>query len=259
MYLRKGRHLLALRAVKHAQRVAGAGDPLGHSMLVRLCLAAQRAQQPAAATASNGTGGEAAAAAAAAATAAAAAQAVLVQGLLGEQLAVLLGSGGSVSSSDVAQYHERWAAQHRGASLRHAAAAAELGAELRPQGGREAAVQALLAGEEEERAGVQPGGTQQGRVCAPPRAPPQPCLRGAPTSCHAPPAADVEGAPHAACVEVHALLAGKLGDAAAADAWRTKCAATFRWSRYFGGADVVPLPEAGLAEGLAEGLAKVAL
>lgn len=216
VYLRKGRHLLALRAVKHAQRVAGVDDPLAHSMLVRLGLAAQRVQQPAAATTANGTGGEADAAAAEAAAAAAAAQAALVQGLLGEQLAFLLGSGGSISSSDVAHYHESWAARHGGASLRHAAASAELGAELRPEGGREAAVQALLA-------------------------------------------ADVEGAPHAACVEVHALLAGKLGDAAAADTWRTKCAASFRWSRYFGGADMAPLPEAGLAEGLAEGLAKVAL
>ena len=39
VYLRKGRLLLALRAVKCAHALAGRDDPVAHSMLVRLCKA----------------------------------------------------------------------------------------------------------------------------------------------------------------------------------------------------------------------------
>lgn len=39
VYMRKGRLLLALRAVKHARALAGRDDPTAHCMLVRVCKA----------------------------------------------------------------------------------------------------------------------------------------------------------------------------------------------------------------------------
>lgn len=45
VYLRKGRLLLALSAVKRALAVAGASDPTAHNLVIRFALAAQRVQQ----------------------------------------------------------------------------------------------------------------------------------------------------------------------------------------------------------------------
>ena len=55
------------------------------------------------------------------------------------------------------------------------------------------------------------------------------------------------------------LLAGKLGDAAAAQQWREKCAAAFRWSRVFGGAEVVAVEPRPEVNGVAEKVAALAV
>lgn len=47
------------------------------------------------------------------------------------------------------------------------------------------------------------------------------------------------GASHADCLAAHELLSGPLGAADAAEQWRKACAAHFRWSAAFGGADCV--------------------
>ena len=50
------------------------------------------------------------------------------------------------------------------------------------------------------------------------------------------------GASHADCLAAHELLGGPLGAADAAEQWRQACAAHFRWSAAFGGADRVAVP-----------------
>lgn len=47
VYMRKGRLLLSLQAVKHALKLAGAGHPDVHRLIVRLCQAVQQQQQQA--------------------------------------------------------------------------------------------------------------------------------------------------------------------------------------------------------------------
>ena len=50
------------------------------------------------------------------------------------------------------------------------------------------------------------------------------------------------GGSHADCLAAHELLSGPLGAAEAAEQWRQACAAHFRWSAAFGGADCVTVP-----------------
>ena len=45
VYMRKGRLLLSLQAVKHALKLAGAAHPDVHRLIVRLCQAVQQQQQ----------------------------------------------------------------------------------------------------------------------------------------------------------------------------------------------------------------------
>jgi hypothetical protein len=76
------------------------------------------------------------------------------------------------------------------------------------------------------------------------------------------PAGGTAGASHKDCEEAYELLRGKLGDAASAEQWRQQCAAAFAWSRYFGGADCVPLPsaaESAAVNGVAEKVAALAV
>jgi len=47
VYMRKGRLLLSLQAVKHALKLAGAAHPDVHRLIVRLCKAVQQQQQQA--------------------------------------------------------------------------------------------------------------------------------------------------------------------------------------------------------------------
>ena len=47
VYMRKGRLLLSLQAVKHALKLAGAAHPDVHRLIVRLCQAVQQQQQQA--------------------------------------------------------------------------------------------------------------------------------------------------------------------------------------------------------------------
>ena len=83
------------------------------------------------------------------------------------------------------------------------------------------------------------------------------CSKGvSPDFAQMPAAAGPGGASHKDAQAVHQLLKGGLGDEAAAERWRQQCAAVFRWSRYFGGADCVALEaEAAVDTGAANGVA----
>ncbi|GAB4819491.1 hypothetical protein N2152v2_006537 [Parachlorella kessleri] len=72
------------------------------------------------------------------------------------------------------------------------------------------------------------------------------------------------GAAHKDAQAVHQLLKAGLRDEAGAEQWRQQCAAVFRWSRYFGGADCVALAaeaatDSGTANGVAEKVAALAV
>lgn len=126
MYLRQGKLLLAVQAVKKAQQVAGEADPSVHSMVARLADAVVAAAPSPAAEAEAGNG--------------AAVMPAVVLEVAQEETAALLGSS-DVSAAAAAAHQQQWAAQHAGNGLRHAAAAAEV---MAPDA-RGAAVQRLLA------------------------------------------------------------------------------------------------------------------
>ena len=65
-------------------------------------------------------------------------------------------------------------------------------------------------------------------------------------------------ASHAECEAVHRLLRDTLRDGPAAEQWREQCALSFRWSRYFGGEDCVPLEDKGV-NGVADAVGKLAV
>lgn len=263
VYVRKGRLLLALQAVKQALRLAGPAHPRVHLALLRLAL---RAAQPAAAGDS----------------AAAAGSHPLVGELLQQGVAEALG-GLSPQA-----YHEAWVGQHGSSSLAAAAAAAEGAVALQPERAAAAAEQLLqgaLRGCGELEVQGRPFGRwgrpgysiyvplwlMAGRHAAHPVSK-RGCVQGLAagasrvlaTNNHPawplrPPAADPASGSHADCVAAHRLLGGPLGAAAVAEKWRQRCAGVFCWSRYFGGADVVPLEERPEVNGVADKVAALAV
>jgi len=57
--------------------------------------------------------------------------------------------------------------------------------------------------------------------------------------------ATAQGWSHKEAVAVHQqLLKGPMADAAAAAEWKQQCSKRYKWSRYFGGEDVVEVPAA---------------
>lgn len=103
VYRRKGRLLLAARAVKAAAALAGAAHPQVHRAVVALA-------QAATAAGAIENGGSAA----------------VARQVLQAQVAALLGG------QDVAAYHAQWVQEHGSASVPHRAAAADLTAALHP-------------------------------------------------------------------------------------------------------------------------------
>lgn len=264
VYVRKGRLLLALQAVKQALRLAGPAHPRVHLALLRLAL---RAAQPAA-------GGD---------SAVAAGSHPLVGELL--QQGVVEALGGLSPQA----YHEAWVGQHGSSSLAAAAAAAEGAVALQPERAAAAAEQLLqgvlwecgelgaqgrpfgrwgrpgyasiyvplwLMARRHAAHPVSKRGCVQGLAAGASRVP---ATNNHPVCSLRPPAADPASGSHADCVAAHRLLGGPLGAAAAAEQWRQRCAGVFRWSRYFGGADVVPLEELPEVNGVAEKVAALAV
>ncbi|DBA72018.1 TPA: hypothetical protein ACH3X2_010757 [Trebouxia sp. C0005] len=133
VYMRKGRLLLSLQAVKHALKLAGAGHPDVHRLIVRLCQAVQQQQQQASTDqVSNGAG-----------------PSQVVQQVIDSQVDELLGS------QSIQQYCEEYISSHGTTSLRHTAAAAEMLLLMQPQE-KQRAVKLLM---DTQTVSEQPGST----------------------------------------------------------------------------------------------------
>lgn len=117
VYMRKGKLLLALSAVKRALAIGGASDPIAHSLVVRFALLAQAQDDS-----QSGTP-------------------AVVQQVISAQLQQMLGG------KALPEYQAQFLQQHSRASLLHLAAAAEMGALLEPSQ-KEASAQLILSGTE---------------------------------------------------------------------------------------------------------------
>ncbi|KAL3138957.1 hypothetical protein ABBQ32_005768 [Trebouxia sp. C0010 RCD-2024] len=135
VYIRKGRLLLSLQAVKRALKLAGPADPGVHRLVVRLCKAVQQPQaQTSNAQTQNGSGSS-----------------QVVQQVIHSQVEQLMGA------QSIQQYSEAYISSHGSASLRHTAAAAEMLLLLQPEQ-KQRAVQLLL---DSQAVSQQPGTSGQ--------------------------------------------------------------------------------------------------